>query len=135
MDSDLRIQKSNVADTTDLVPDPGTKCCGSNRFRSGFQNKMLWIHQIQIQINLLDKGCLACLTSKIKIRQKTERHQQRHVGYFSKYLIYFKSYKISSPFFGPKTCLIDIICQGISICFNMLKMALCGSYVNFGVFR
>ena len=25
--------------------------------------------------------------------------------------------------------------QGVSICFNMLKHALCGSYVNFGVFR
>ena len=25
--------------------------------------------------------------------------------------------------------------KGISICFSMLKAALCGSYVNFGVFR
>ena len=25
--------------------------------------------------------------------------------------------------------------KGISICFSMLKSALCGSYVNFGVFR
>ena len=25
--------------------------------------------------------------------------------------------------------------KGISICFNMLKGALCGNYVNFGVFR
>ena len=25
--------------------------------------------------------------------------------------------------------------KGISVCFSMLKAALCGSYVNFGVFR
>lgn len=25
--------------------------------------------------------------------------------------------------------------KGISICFSMLKFALCGGYVNFGVFR
>ena len=25
--------------------------------------------------------------------------------------------------------------KGISICFSMLKAALCGNYVNFGVFR
>ena len=32
---------------------------------------------------------------------------------------------------------LDTWCRlkGISVCFNMLKAALCGNYVNFGVFR
>ena len=33
-------------------------------------------------------------------------------------------------------CILDCpTLKGISICFNILKAALCGSYVNFGVFR
>jgi len=35
----------------------------------------------------------------------------------------------------PKEQMYPLKLKGISICFNMLKMALCGSYVNFGVFR
>ncbi|XP_023340889.1 exportin-7 [Eurytemora carolleeae] len=35
----------------------------------------------------------------------------------------------------PKDQMYPLKLKGISICFNMLKMALCGSYVNFGVFR
>ncbi|OXA43995.1 Exportin-7 [Folsomia candida] len=35
----------------------------------------------------------------------------------------------------PKTQLYPLKLKGISICFLMLKAALCGNYVNFGVFR
>ncbi|XP_044003499.1 exportin-7 isoform X1 [Aphidius gifuensis] len=35
----------------------------------------------------------------------------------------------------PKDQLYPLKLKGISICFSMLKAALCGSYVNFGVFR
>lgn len=35
----------------------------------------------------------------------------------------------------PKDQIYPLKLKGISICFNMLKLALCGSYVNFGVFR
>uniref|UniRef100_T1JH36 Gamma-tubulin complex component 2 n=1 Tax=Strigamia maritima TaxID=126957 RepID=T1JH36_STRMM len=35
----------------------------------------------------------------------------------------------------PKEQLYPMKLKGISICFSMLKAALCGSYVNFGVFR
>lgn len=34
-----------------------------------------------------------------------------------------------------KTQLYPMKLKGISICFLMLKAALCGNYVNFGVFR
>lgn len=35
----------------------------------------------------------------------------------------------------PKEQTYPLKLKGISICFSMLKAALCGSYVNFGVFR
>ncbi|XP_014602189.1 PREDICTED: exportin-7 isoform X6 [Polistes canadensis] len=35
----------------------------------------------------------------------------------------------------PKDQIYPLKLKGISICFSMLKAALCGSYVNFGVFR
>lgn len=35
----------------------------------------------------------------------------------------------------PKTQLYPLKLKGVSICFMMLKAALCGNYVNFGVFR
>lgn len=35
----------------------------------------------------------------------------------------------------PKEQIYPLKLKGISICFSMLKAALCGSYVNFGVFR
>ena len=35
----------------------------------------------------------------------------------------------------PKEQMYPLKLKGISICFSMLKAALCGSYVNFGVFR
>jgi len=35
----------------------------------------------------------------------------------------------------PKDQMYPLKLKGISICFSMLKAALCGSYVNFGVFR
>ncbi|XP_074108338.1 ran-binding protein 16 isoform X1 [Cotesia typhae] len=35
----------------------------------------------------------------------------------------------------PKDQMYSLKLKGISICFSMLKAALCGSYVNFGVFR
>ncbi len=35
----------------------------------------------------------------------------------------------------PKDQVYPLKLKGISICFSMLKAALCGSYVNFGVFR
>lgn len=35
----------------------------------------------------------------------------------------------------PKDQMYSMKLKGISICFSMLKAALCGSYVNFGVFR
>lgn len=35
----------------------------------------------------------------------------------------------------PKGQTYPLKLKGISICFSMLKAALCGSYVNFGVFR
>lgn len=35
----------------------------------------------------------------------------------------------------PKDQIYAMKLKGISICFSMLKAALCGSYVNFGVFR
>ena len=35
----------------------------------------------------------------------------------------------------PKTQLYPMKLKGISVCFLMLKAALCGNYVNFGVFR
>lgn len=35
----------------------------------------------------------------------------------------------------PKDQMYPMKLKGISICFSMLKAALCGSYVNFGVFR
>lgn len=35
----------------------------------------------------------------------------------------------------PKAQTYPLKLKGISICFSMLKAALCGSYVNFGVFR
>ena len=35
----------------------------------------------------------------------------------------------------PKDQVYAMKLKGISICFSMLKAALCGSYVNFGVFR
>lgn len=35
----------------------------------------------------------------------------------------------------PKDQTYPLKLKGISICFSMLKAALCGSYVNFGVFR
>lgn len=35
----------------------------------------------------------------------------------------------------PKEQTYPLKLKGISVCFSMLKAALCGSYVNFGVFR
>jgi len=35
----------------------------------------------------------------------------------------------------PKDQMYPMKLKGICVCFNMLKMALCGKYVNFGVFR
>ena len=35
----------------------------------------------------------------------------------------------------PKDQIYPMKLKGISICFSMLKAALCGNYVNFGVFR
>lgn len=35
----------------------------------------------------------------------------------------------------PKEQVYRMKLKGISICFSMLKAALCGGYVNFGVFR
>ena len=35
----------------------------------------------------------------------------------------------------PKDQMYPMRLKGISICFSMLKAALCGNYVNFGVFR
>lgn len=35
----------------------------------------------------------------------------------------------------PKEQMYPLKLKGISVCFSMLKAALCGSYVNFGVFR
>lgn len=35
----------------------------------------------------------------------------------------------------PKERTYPLKLKGISICFSVLKAALCGSYVNFGVFR
>lgn len=35
----------------------------------------------------------------------------------------------------PKEQTYPLKLKGISICFSMLKAALCGNYVNFGVFR
>lgn len=35
----------------------------------------------------------------------------------------------------PKDQLYPMKIKGISVCFIMLKAALCGSYVNFGVFK
>lgn len=35
----------------------------------------------------------------------------------------------------PKESIYQMKLKGVSICFSMLKSALCGGYVNFGVFR
>jgi len=35
----------------------------------------------------------------------------------------------------PKEQIYAMKLKGVSICFNMLKAALCGNYVNFGVIR
>lgn len=35
----------------------------------------------------------------------------------------------------PKEQTYPLKLKGISVCFSMLKAALCGNYVNFGVFR
>lgn len=35
----------------------------------------------------------------------------------------------------PKDQMYPLKLKGVSVCFSMLKAALCGSYVNFGVFR
>jgi exportin-7 len=35
----------------------------------------------------------------------------------------------------PKDQVYQMKLKGISICFSMIKAALCGNYVNFGVFR
>lgn len=39
------------------------------------------------------------------------------------------------PIDPPKEQIYPMKLKGISICFSMLKAALCGNYVNFGVFR
>ena len=48
------------------------------------------------------------------------------------------SYLIGSRILGvtvSKDQMYALKLKGISVCFSMLKAALCGSYVNFGVFR
>merc|ERR1712029_1224999 len=42
---------------------------------------------------------------------------------------------LADPRSIPKDQMYPLKLKGISICFSMLKAALCGSYVNFGVFR
>lgn len=68
-----------------------------------------------------------------------------HVLYFLLLLLYFSLIIETYIFYCtgnrilavdvPKTQLYPLKLKGISICFLMLKAALCGNYVNFGVFR
>lgn len=63
-------------------------------------------------------------------------------SYGKNYLIFFL-FNFNVFFLGshilnvevPKDRMYPLKLKGISICFSMLKAALCGSYVNFGVFR
>ena len=50
-------------------------------------------------------------------------------------LFFFLAAKFILPLEPSKEQIYPLKLKGISICFSMLKAALCGNYVNFGVFR
>ena len=60
--------------------------------------------------------------------------KSREIKYNFSFFIFFAGSRILGVTV-PKEQMYPLKLKGISICFSMLKAALCGSYVNFGVFR